>query len=528
MGTVFLIPQLVSLHHRYPSCEPPRFRGLTVLRAPTPPVEPLTPLQSRGNHKSLLPEHPAERESPSVDMERSATERPGLFGSPVSSSRVPTPVPTSSSHVSKSYSESSMEEDALMPIPLSNLEQRTGNMQLPSFLASRTNRERSQSTSTDASTTSSSEVSTDPSMLSFSQLPPNSPFFGRSWLGRVVPGRKASNGGKAAEDNDCTASDLGSCVSSKYLDTIYSPSSSVSSFGSSDVYETALAKQLSQAKTNELDLQLVRTSTLGDDDSQSCMHPTAIKTQATFPPSRASFNAETMPISPRPIVSIVTSLPVRSSSAVPAPEGSRSSALAFDFEPPRSHSTGPLSRPAAPTPSVPTSPNPADPISGLRTASTSGRSRTGSPIPSRPGTPLRTCPPTPKKTSQTPSSSTPLQPSTPDLKAVMFEDEQPDDQPKVMCVGPTRCMLVGAAKMEDVLDIHPETALGKGDDQIVFKPIALSTEVSLRNLNIQEVKYATVSDIVLYVPDADRRDDGANRSYLRALGRRYVTRGCFA
>jgi hypothetical protein len=86
-------------------------------------------------------------------------------------------------------------------------------------------------------------------------------------------------------------------------------------------------------------------------------------------------------------------------------------------------------------------------------------------------------------------------------------------------------MLVGAAKVEDVLDVHPETALGKGDGQIVFKPIALSTEVSLRNLNIQEVKYATVSDIVLYVPDANGRDEMAIRSYLTDLGKRYVSFG---
>ncbi|KAJ9125148.1 hypothetical protein QFC22_000102 [Naganishia vaughanmartiniae] len=55
-----------------------------------------------------------------------------------------------------------------------------------------------------------------------------------------------------------------------------------------------------------------------------------------------------------------------------------------------------------------------------------------------------------------------------------------------------RSMLVNAIKTDDILDIDVDAAQG------VFKKPDLGGEVSLRNLRIQEIKYGSVADLLLY------------------------------
>jgi hypothetical protein len=91
-------------------------------------------------------------------------------------------------------------------------------------------------------------------------------------------------------------------------------------------------------------------------------------------------------------------------------------------------------------------------------------------------------------------------------------------------------MLVGSTKAEDVLDLQfaaDGTATAGKSGATEFKPVTLSTEVSLRNLGIQEIKYATISDIILYAPVAKRgrlrRAD--NVTYLKGLAERSARLG---
>jgi dual specificity MAP kinase phosphatase len=53
-------------------------------------------------------------------------------------------------------------------------------------------------------------------------------------------------------------------------------------------------------------------------------------------------------------------------------------------------------------------------------------------------------------------------------------------------------MLVNAIKTGDILDLDLGAVTGE------FKKPDLGGEVSLRNLRIQEVKYGTISDLLLY------------------------------
>jgi dual specificity MAP kinase phosphatase len=83
-------------------------------------------------------------------------------------------------------------------------------------------------------------------------------------------------------------------------------------------------------------------------------------------------------------------------------------------------------------------------------------------------------------------------------------------------------MLVGSTKAEDVLDLQlaaDGTATAGKSGATEFKPVTLSTEVSLRNLGIQEIKYATISDIILYAPVAKRGRlrRAENVTYLKGL-----------
>jgi hypothetical protein len=54
-----------------------------------------------------------------------------------------------------------------------------------------------------------------------------------------------------------------------------------------------------------------------------------------------------------------------------------------------------------------------------------------------------------------------------------------------------------------LLDLDKELSNG---DQARFLPPDLGGQISLRNLMIQEIKYATISDLVIYAPQGLQRD----------------------
>jgi hypothetical protein len=65
------------------------------------------------------------------------------------------------------------------------------------------------------------------------------------------------------------------------------------------------------------------------------------------------------------------------------------------------------------------------------------------------------------------------------------------------------CMLVNALRAETLLDLGRTHS---GDGEARFLPPDLGGQISLRNLMIQETKYATISDLVIYAPQGLRKD----------------------
>lgn len=66
--------------------------------------------------------------------------------------------------------------------------------------------------------------------------------------------------------------------------------------------------------------------------------------------------------------------------------------------------------------------------------------------------------------------------------------------------GPS-CILLNALHVQDVFDLPSSTGrrVYTGDPR--FKPAKLPAQINLRNLNIQQIKYTTISDIILYAKD---------------------------
>lgn len=153
-----------------------------------------------------------------------------------------------------------------------------------------------------------------------------------------------------------------------------------------------------------------------------------------------------------------------------------------------------------PTPQAPLSAHPTDENSMLRTASAKGRLRSASPTPVT-SIPLHGRPELLRRASSDHtmcSGSDDAQADHLGWSSTARDAELLRDQDKDQS-GPLswdkRCMLVNAIKTEDVLDLDLGAATGE------FKKPDLGGEVSLRNLRIQEVKYGTISDLLLYSED---------------------------
>lgn len=150
-----------------------------------------------------------------------------------------------------------------------------------------------------------------------------------------------------------------------------------------------------------------------------------------------------------------------------------------------------------PTPQAPLSAHPMEENSLLRTASAHGKMRSDSPTPSvniatqaRPDILVRTnsdhaiySGPEDAQVEQLEWSAT-----TNDAN----EDREHDAGEGVAPQWNARSILINAIKTDDILDLDIDAANGE------FKKPDLGGEVSLRNLRIQEVKYGTISDLLLY------------------------------
>lgn len=482
----------------YPSCSPPPYRGLTIMRVPTPLLRSAGGLESgavaSGKQAQIRPgpgTGDAAAASPaSLVMERDDTVR--AREAPAQQSRSSTPVPCTIA-CPKPASWDAMKRWSAAPAAHVGAAP-GGELSGQERLSART---RSASYSTTVSTSASSEMSSEPSFLSLSVSHPRDSGFPHAIWGR----------GPAASVDSCSG---------------YSPSSSVSS-------SVMWRADDDQDKEGQGKVRTGNSSGSSLDD-HSCMHPTASKSKLASGPTSTQGLLERLETSEAALHArgalhcALTGhsgaenvqVPARPSSASPSISSYHASLL--DAAPmQRSRSTGPLSRHMAPTPRVSMSPDPSDPKSGLRSVSTSGRSRNHSPVPSRPGTPrfkapggASTAPANEKATAPAGSGSAP--PSTEGQAAGSTERT-------VSALGAQpNCRLVNSSSLDDLLDVLDP---GTHDMSFEFKRPKLSPEVSLRNLNVQEVKYTTISDIVLYGP-AMSIDPSVKQRQLLALAQRCV------
>ena len=176
----------------------------------------------------------------------------------------------------------------------------------------------------------------------------------------------------------------------------------------------------------------------------------------------------------------------------------------------RSKSTPEISRSIS-TPETPVSAHPADQVSMLRTISGRGNSRTGSPAPV-----LAANPPNPVMRTPDMGNLTIPEDDDSDVEVDLPQQDQPGSglpTPGMNGDAEARqhpeleqksCMLVNALRAETLLDLHSEEGTGR------FLPPDLGGQISLRNLMIQEIKYATISDLVIYAPQGLRKDANGN------------------
>lgn len=168
----------------------------------------------------------------------------------------------------------------------------------------------------------------------------------------------------------------------------------------------------------------------------------------------------------------------------------------------RSTSTPGISRSIS-TPETPVSAHPADQVSMLRAISGRGASRTSSPAPVHVAD-------VPSPVMRTPDMGNLTIPEDDDSEVeVDLPHHDNSDSglptPGVAQEGQIRqhpeleqksCMLVNALRAETLLD--PRTGR--------FLPPDLGGQISLRNLMIQEIKYAMISDLIIYAPQGLRKD----------------------
>lgn len=153
-----------------------------------------------------------------------------------------------------------------------------------------------------------------------------------------------------------------------------------------------------------------------------------------------------------------------------------------------------------PTPQAPLSAHPTEENSILRTASSKGRVRSASP------TPINNA--SPKCLSELlirADTDRNGHPGSGDSAVEHVEwahnvhdadlSRDPQTAESQSATWHNRSMLVNAIKTDDILDLDVNAAQG------VFKKPDLGGEVSLRNLRIQEIKYGSIADLLLYSED---------------------------
>ena len=73
------------------------------------------------------------------------------------------------------------------------------------------------------------------------------------------------------------------------------------------------------------------------------------------------------------------------------------------------------------------------------------------------------------------------------------EEEQEEEEAEEEDAGPS-CLLLNALHAQNIFDLPKPGSFTSAR----FRPVRLPNQINLRNLNIQQIKYSTISDIVLY------------------------------
>ncbi|KAJ9108767.1 hypothetical protein QFC21_000087 [Naganishia friedmannii] len=162
-----------------------------------------------------------------------------------------------------------------------------------------------------------------------------------------------------------------------------------------------------------------------------------------------------------------------------------------------------------PTPQAPLSAHPTEENSILRTASGKGRVRSASPTPANNAAPkclsellIRA---DSERNGHSARDDSPVE-HVEWAHNVHYADllRDPQAAESQSSTWQNRAMLVNAIKTEDILDLDVDAAQG------VFKKPDLGGEVSLRNLRIQEIKYGSVADLLLYSEEGLSADSAHN------------------
>jgi hypothetical protein len=269
----------------------------------------------------------------------------------------------------------------------------------------------------------------------------------------------------------------------------------------------------------------------GEDTSTSTeageqgMHPTCVKAPTTRNSKRTSDASA--------LIGLGVDTEMEDAGVVPQPESHQVLDVQIKLEVPETFeayqppSSETLSSPTSPksnlppmlgrsisTPETPVSAHPSEQVSMLRAVSGRGKSRTPSP------------------TEDTKIATSPNVLRTPDLGNLTIPEDEDDEDadvvmPDVSNSAPSsatlpqgemgnlnlegNCTLINSLRAELILNL--EEAEEK-KEACTFLPPDLGGQISLRNLMIQEIKYATISDLIIYAPKGLCRDRAGHCAIL--------------
>lgn len=238
------------------------------------------------------------------------------------------------------------------------------------------------------------------------------------------------------------------------------------------------------------------------------MHPTCVKLPSVKPPGRHTVEAGST-------IAQAEAVQIESDASNPTPMDTSPVGQSHmaDNTPP-SHNHRSVSTPE--TPVSPVSPLPSDTASALRTYSGRGRNRGGDGKVSL--LPPTSVPKTPEMGNLTIPDDDETENDTPiedeDLVPVTSDPTDPNPPP----LENESCMLLNALKAEAILDLTTGEAQ-KEDGHASFMSPDIGLQISLRNLKIQTVKYATISDLIIYAPHGLQRDS-RGKSHLLEVAKK--------